>query len=204
MVKAARPSGSVLTNACKSGALSLPSAMDQDGRATARASPPAAVAPTFRSALRETLASSGPDTGRVSVSVVCRIVTPSLARVFYGSSNAIVGAASAYIAGHRVVYLRVRRAWIARQQRSCCHDLARLTISALNDVMIEPSPLHLPANRSLADGFNSSHCGLPDTVDRGDARSRRRAIYVNRTSAAKRHTASKLSSCHLENVPQHP
>src|SRR5258708_13679431 len=127
MVKAARPSGSVLTNACKSGALSLPSAMDQDGRATARASPPAAVAPTFRSALRETLAASAPDTGRVSVSVVCRMLTPSLARVFYGSSNAIVGAASAYIAGHRVVYLRVRRAWIARQQRGCRHDLPRLT-----------------------------------------------------------------------------
>src|SRR5258708_11324797 len=84
----------------------------------------------------------------------------SLARVFYGSSNAIVGAASAYIAGHRVVYLRVRRAWIARQQRNCRHDLPRLTISALNDVMIEPSLLHLPASRSLADGFDSSHCGL--------------------------------------------
>src|SRR5882757_2604041 len=203
MVKRTRPSGSILTNAFKTAPLSLPSAMDQDGRATARASPPAAVAPTFRSALRETLASSAPDTGRVSVSVVCRIVT-ALPRVFYGSSNAVVGAASAYIAGHRVVYLRLRRAWIARQQRSCRHDLPRLTISALNDVMIEPSPLHLLASRSLADGFDSSHCGLPDTVDRGDARSCRRAVYVNRTSAAKRHTASKLRSCHLENVPQHP
>src|SRR5712664_2927128 len=204
MVKRTRPSGSILTNAFKTAPLSLPSAMDQDGRATARASPlPRSHRPS--GALCERLLLR---LRPILAAWACRwfaaLLTPSLARVFYGSSNAIVGAASAYIAGHRVVYLRVRRAWIARQQRSCRHDLPRLTISALNDVMIEPGPLHIPASRSLADGFDSSHCGLPDTVDRGDARSCRRAVYVNRTSAAKRHTASKLRSCHLENVPQHP
>ena len=56
--------------------------------------------------------------------------------------DALVTAATADIARHRLAYLIVRGFWIIYQQRRCLHDLADLAKAALRDIELAPSLLH--------------------------------------------------------------
>src|SRR5277367_5270802 len=59
-----------------------------------------------------------------------------------GGGNALIAAAAADVAAHRVVDLGLRRVLRRRQQRGGLHDLAGLAIAALRDVQGAPRLLH--------------------------------------------------------------
>src|SRR5262245_22123025 len=62
-----------------------------------------------------------------------------------GLADADVGAAAAYVAGHRRVYVGIVGVRVCSQQSRRRHDLSRLAVAALNDLVIEPGLLHLGA-----------------------------------------------------------
>src|SRR5947207_6492043 len=59
-----------------------------------------------------------------------------------GIFDALVAAAAADIARHRLAYLIVRGFWIVRQQRGRLHDLADLAKAALRDIELAPGLLN--------------------------------------------------------------
>src|SRR5262245_39304728 len=58
-----------------------------------------------------------------------------------GVADAAVGAATADVAGHCTVDVGIGRLGVARQQRRCRHDLARLAVATLDDLAVEPGLL---------------------------------------------------------------
>src|SRR3546814_19353509 len=66
---------------------------------------------------------------------------------FDRAADPTIGAAAADIARHRGIDIVVIGRRIARQQRARRHDLARLAITALHHLDIEPGPLDPRARR---------------------------------------------------------
>jgi len=77
--------------------------------------------------------------------------------------------AAADVAGHRVVDIGIRRMRVAREKRRRGHDLARLAVTALHDLPIEPGLLDLGARRRAADRLDRRNRGSADAIDRRDA-----------------------------------
>ena len=59
-----------------------------------------------------------------------------------GVFDALVTAAAADVARHRLAYLVVGGFWIFHQQRRRLHDLAGLAKAALRDIELAPGLLH--------------------------------------------------------------
>src|SRR5258707_15614295 len=94
--------------------------------------------------------------------------------------------------------------WVARKQSGSGHNLARLAVAALNDLLIEPGLLDLGARRCHADGLDRGDLGGADAVDRGDAGTRGDAVDMHRAGAAERHAAAVLRAGQAEHVAQYP
>src|SRR5882724_11260888 len=93
---------------------------------------------------------------------------------------------------------------MAREQSCGCHDLAGLTVTALNHLELEPRALYcLPLRRraNCLDGSNGTICNVPDRHDAGPDRS---TIHVYGARAAQRRTATKLGSRHAKHIAQYP
>src|SRR5580692_6614676 len=83
-------------------------------------------------------------------------------------ANANIGPTAADVAGHCGVDVRIRWMWVAREQRRSRHDLARLTVTALNDLSIQPRLLDLGAGRRGTDGLDRHDFRSADAVDGSD------------------------------------
>ena len=59
-----------------------------------------------------------------------------------GGTDAHVGGAAADVAVHGAVDVRVTRLWILADERHRAHDLAGLTVAALDDVELSPGGVH--------------------------------------------------------------
>src|SRR5256885_13155612 len=70
------------------------------------------------------------------------------------STDPLIRAASADVAGHRVVDVPIARLRRLREQARGLHDLAALAVPALRDIQTLPGRLHPPAERCAADGFD--------------------------------------------------
>src|SRR5258706_10616184 len=116
-------------------------------------------------------------------------------------TNTDIGPTAADGAGHRSIDFGVRWLWLARQKRRCGHDLARLAIAALDDLVVEPSLLNLGTRRSRANRFYGRDLRGSDTFDRGDTGTGGRTVDMHGASAAKPHAAPKLRSRHSEHIP---
>src|SRR2546428_10925133 len=83
--------------------------------------------------------------------------------------NALIGATSADIAGHRSIDVGI--AWFRRagKQCRCRHDLTGLAITALDDIELEPRLLQRLPYRRLADRFDGRDGFVADRVDPRDA-----------------------------------
>src|SRR5689334_18423535 len=60
----------------------------------------------------------------------------------YRFADSLVRSATAQVAAHRRVDIRVARVRILREQRDRRHDLSGLAIAALHDVLLDPRGLH--------------------------------------------------------------
>ncbi len=93
---------------------------------------------------------------------------------------------------------------MAREQSCGCHDLARLTVSALNYLELEPRALYRLALRRRADRLDRSNGAICDGPDRHDAGPNWSTIHVHGACPAQRRPATKLGSRHAEHIAQYP
>src|SRR5262245_19751415 len=93
---------------------------------------------------------------------------------------------------------------VARKECRGRHDLARLTVTALRYLAIDPGVLDPGARRSRTNPLDRRDRRAADAVDRSDARPCGRAIDMDRAGPAPRHAAAELRSGHAEHVPQYP
>src|SRR6187549_1319232 len=85
-------------------------------------------------------------------------------------ANADIGPATADVAGHRVVNIGIARMRIARKQCRGGHDLARLAVTALRHLAVDPNLLDPGAHSRRPDPLDRGDGGTADAVNRGDAR----------------------------------
>src|SRR6266704_773592 len=76
-------------------------------------------------------------------------------------TNSDIGSAPAKISAHRFFNVSVRRFWRSFQQRDGAHNLAALTVAALDDVFFHPGVLHRATYWILLHTFNRGY--LPIT-----------------------------------------
>ena len=107
-------------------------------------------------------------------------------------ADADIGAASADIAAHGVVDVRIGRTWLVGEQCRGRHDLAGLAISALRYLMLEPGLLDLRTDRRRTYRLNRRDLGFADAVDRRDAGTDGGAVEMHGAGATQRHPAAKL------------
>ena len=121
-----------------------------------------------------------------------------------GFADTLVGAAAADVAAHGVIDVGIARMWIACQKRRSRHDLSRLAVAALDDLMVKPGLLNLGACRRVADRLDCRDLRFAETFDAGDAGTRRDAINMYGARAALRDATPEFGAGHTEYVSQHP
>src|SRR4051812_46031716 len=98
----------------------------------------------------------------ISASFLCGgcMALPGMLRHSRGSAldgflDALVGAAAADVAAHRGIDVGIGWVGVLAEQGTGRHDLARLAVTALHDVDLDPGILHAPAGFCFADVFDS-------------------------------------------------
>src|SRR5882724_3496457 len=86
----------------------------------------------------------------------------------YRVFDALVSAAAADIARHRLAYLVVRGFGIFHQECRSLHDLAGLAIAALRDISLAPGLLHRVIARGM-EAFDGRDLSVDHVRNRGDA-----------------------------------
>src|SRR3954453_17369228 len=119
-------------------------------------------------------------------------------------ADADISAAAADVAAHRIVDVRIGRMRFILQQCRRRHDLARLAVSALRDLMVEPGLLDLRANRCRTYRLNRYDFGFTNAVDRRDAGTDGGAVEMHGAGATQRHSTAELRASHAEDVAQNP
>ena len=104
--------------------------------------------------------------------------------VLDGLADADVGAAATDVAGHRSVDLGVGGLGIGGEQCSRGHDLPRLTVTALNDLEVEPCLLKALTYWRLANRLYRRYGGFAHTCDRHDAGAQWHPVQMHSASAA--------------------
>lgn len=120
-----------------------------------------------------------------------------------GSANSLVRPTTADIAGHTLVNLLISRLRRCVQQRYCLHDLARLAVSALRNIMLNPRLLN-GMKAIYPDPLDRSDMSAGQGTHRCDARPDGLAVLVHGTSSTQGHPASKFRSREPENIAEVP
>jgi hypothetical protein len=120
-------------------------------------------------------------------------------------ADARVGAAAADVRSHVAIDLVVGRLRVSLEQRRRAHDLPRLAVAALRDVLLDPGLLHGRQRRAgRREAFDRRDL-LPDGGGRGDlAGLDRRAVQVHRAGAALTDAAAVFRADEAERIAQHP
>src|SRR6266850_2860247 len=118
--------------------------------------------------------------------------------------DADIGPAAADVAAHRIVDVRIGRMRLVLEQCRGRHDLAGLAVSALRDLMVEPSLLDLRTDRCRTNCLDRGDFGLAYAVDRRDAGTDGGTVEMHGTGAAQRHATAELRARHAEHVTQNP
>src|SRR6267378_5503409 len=121
-----------------------------------------------------------------------------------GRTDTRIGTATADVAGHGIVDIRIARPGRRGEQCACRHDLARLAVPALRHVEREPGRLDFLAGRRGADGFDGGDALADRGRDRRDARACRLSIDLDSARAAKARAAAELRAGHVQYVAQRP
>src|SRR5579872_1831202 len=117
--------------------------------------------------------------------------------------NPLIHAATAKIPTHRGIDLLIARLRRFRQQRRRGHNLSRLAISTLRNLLCDPRPLYrMRAVRRQA--LDRRNLFRANRRYRSLARAHSLAIKVHRARAAKSHSAAVLRAGQVELVTQHP
>src|SRR6187399_199222 len=202
MVRSTSPSLPMLMKAFGAKSAEAIASVRPNGSARLNSRPPPAVAALARKPRRDKLVSSRRAATR------SKIMSASLCRRLRGQfdrfTDTHISSAAADVAAHGIVDVCIGGMRIARQQRRGGHDLSRLTVAALNDLMVEPRLLDFCTGRRRADGFNRRNRRPFDAINWRDARPCRDAVDMHRAGAAQRRAATEFRTGHAEHVAQDP
>src|SRR3954471_6268635 len=119
-------------------------------------------------------------------------------------AHLLIGAAAADV-GHRRVDLGVGRRGLGGEQRGSRHDHAALAVTALGNVVFEPSLLDLVQLAVLGEALDGGDLlAARDGAQRHMAGARRHAVDVHRAGAALGDAAAVLRASEAQGVAQHP
>src|SRR5260370_1038247 len=120
-----------------------------------------------------------------------------------GSADSRIGPASTYIPAHRSIYKFTRRICVGCKQCNRRHDLSRLTVAALRNIVFDPRCLdgfrHFAGNRLDGYDFATTNCRC-----RGYTGSDRLTVNVDGACATKGRPAPELGSFEAQRVSQRP
>src|ERR1051326_2035965 len=119
------------------------------------------------------------------------------------SANALIRSATTKIAVHCSVDVGVSRLRLFHQQRGSGHDLSRLTVAALRDVLSRPRLLQRMSSVGR-ESFDRDDLLRLHRVERRRARANRFAVGENRARAAQSHAAAELRAGERELVAKNP
>src|SRR6478609_10293884 len=121
----------------------------------------------------------------------------------YGAPYAVIGAAAADVAGHCLSNLVVR--WVGRlaQQRGRSHNLPRLAISALRDLLGNPCLLQR-LEPVLSHSFDGDDLLARHLRHGGGAGADRRPLHVHGARAAESSAAAVLGPVQVQGVAKDP
>src|SRR5579863_1668350 len=108
----------------------------------------------------------------------------SSCRLLDGGANPDIGAAATDVPGHRGIDIGVVGVRRGCQQRRRRHDLAGLTIAALNHLKVEPGFLYLGAGRRGAHTFDRGDRAIADRAHRQHAGAYRFAVDMHGAGTA--------------------
>jgi hypothetical protein len=117
--------------------------------------------------------------------------------------DALIAAAAADIARHRLAYLIVRRFRIIEQQRSRLHDLADLAKAALRDIELAPSLLNRVITRRMKT-LDRRNLPIDHVGNRRNAGAYRLLVDDNGAGAAKRLAAAVFRTRQSGFIPEKP
>src|SRR5256885_1590897 len=120
------------------------------------------------------------------------------------TSNPVVAAAAADVAGHCRVNLIDIRLGCLPEQRARGHDLPGLTVAALHHIDFQPRLLQSGADLCSADMLDRVDLSVADTAHRQLAGASRCPIHMDRAGAAESLSASILGADQSQLVAQHP
>jgi hypothetical protein len=121
-----------------------------------------------------------------------------------GCADALVGATATDVAGHGSVDVGIAGLFVLLQQGRGAHDLARLAIAALRDVLGDPCILHGLAHCICSDIFDCGNFLARCCGDGQHAAARGYAIDMYGAGATLGHAAPKLRAGEIEAVAQYP
>src|SRR6266850_1591025 len=121
-----------------------------------------------------------------------------------GRTDTRIGTATADVAGHGIVDVRIARPGRRGEQRACRHDLARLAVAALRHVQRSPGRLDPLARRRGADGFDGGDLLGDGRRHRRDAGAGLLPVDLDRARAAKARAAAEFRAGHVQHVAQRP
>ena len=112
----------------------------------------------------------------------------------------LVSTAAAKVTAHGAVDVGIGCFWLCFQQSDSGHNLARLAVAALGDLLVSPGFFHRMGFRCPLDG---NHLLPLHVTHRGNARAPGFAIDVDRAGAAQALTATEFGAGQLQLFPQH-
>src|SRR5216683_4689020 len=115
--------------------------------------------------------------------------------------NALITAASADVAGHRIDDFGIRRVWLGREERRRLHDLTGLAVAALRHIQRAPGLLHRVIAVAV-EPFDRHYRAAAEVTHGDGAGARRLAVEMHRAGAAQRDAAAELRSGEAELVAQ--
>ena len=124
-------------------------------------------------------------------------------RALDGRADALIRAAPADVAGHRLVDLGVGRARLLGEERRRLHDLAGLAVAALRDVGRDPRALHRMALAG-AEALDRDDLASGERAHRRLARADGLAVHVHGAGAAEAAAAAVLRAGQAQLVAQVP
>ena len=119
------------------------------------------------------------------------------------AADGLIGPAAADVVAHGFVDIGVGGVGGLRQQRGRRHDLPRLAVAALRDVLLDPGLLDRVAAVG-GEAFDGGDGLAGDVRNRRDAGADRLAVEVDGAGAAERHAAAELGAGHAQRVAQDP
>ncbi|MEN9670188.1 MAG: hypothetical protein RL018_465, partial [Pseudomonadota bacterium] len=123
--------------------------------------------------------------------------------VFDGGADAGVGATTADVATHGSIDVGVRRVFIGLQQGRCAHELARLAVTTLRHVVLDPSDLQ-GVVVVFGQTFNRANFFARNSRQRRLTSANRCAVEVNRACPAQSRATTELGAGHAQFITYDP